>query len=262
MLRALVVLFVCMSEATHAGFKDPPYKPKAKPKAKTKQKMGAKQPKSATKVPPAAAATTIGGGLDVGGLPAGFMDQCPRSQMIGPGADVGNTVFEALPCKNGQADVDTITNMVDRGAIGVQYAVGPGPNAKHTLLHWACQHGNSAALVEALLARGADVAAREMRGRVPWALAQRSRGSEAARVGELIDAATPMELKTFSEARKHKSKSVPQKVAMKKPPKSAAKTGGGGGADAVAAFEAFEASRTTLDAAVAQMEAEGGGAGD
>ena len=65
-------------------------------------------------------------------------------------------------------------------------------------------------------------------------------------------------LKTFSEARKTKSRLVP----AKKPPKSATKgvgggsdTGGGGG-DAVAAFETFQATCTRMDEAIAAMEQE------
>lgn len=123
----------------------------------------------------------------------------PRSRMIGRGSDVGNTVFEALPCKNGDEDVDCILRLLDRGDIGIQYTVGPGPNAKHSLLHWACQHANSVALVEALLERGADVCATEMRGRVPWTLARRVRDRDAVAtaVFAAIDSATPRKFKSF-----------------------------------------------------------------
>lgn len=126
------------------------------------------------------------------------------ARMVGAGADVGNAVFEALPCKNGQADVDKIVALVDAGTITVQYSVGMGPYAKHSLLHWAAQHANSSVLVEALLARGADVSATDARGRVPWALAHRVKDRDAlsGRVFELVDAATPAESKVEPPSKK------------------------------------------------------------
>ena len=121
------------------------------------------------------------------------------SRMVGQDSEVGNGIFEALSCKRGDTDKEFILDMVDNGVVDVQYTVGPGPNAKHTLLHWACYHANSASLVKGLLDRGADASARELRGRTPWKLADQSRskgrGAEIGGVFDIIDAATPNELK-------------------------------------------------------------------
>ena len=101
--------------------------------------MKKKPPKSATKKEVEVGSSTApGNNAAILGSMAMLAQMPPsRCRMVGPGADVGNSVFEALPCKNGQADVDRVTGLIDSGAIRVGYTVGPGPNARHTLLQFS-----------------------------------------------------------------------------------------------------------------------------